>query len=242
MVAQRRAHLERSRRTVTGNGSTKTLFDPVRSALVSIRLWNSFRMSRRLPRCLRTEDSKSEAEAPPPVGRWIRLSAVLCMGFARTTTHTAARLTFEVYLASTGAGPVVQFNQAGPVTGGTPTHSPSTQCLPGSAGCNAQWRILWNSGGDTGYQTLYPREQRVWLVQQFGLPLPSERRRRPSISTLRARRIQTSRPRLTLMTLARFGRRFHPAPPASPMSCRWPRNRSPISAGQPPAAYSISPN
>lgn len=65
---------------------------------------------------------------------------------------------FQVHLASTGAGPVVQFNQAGvPVTGGT-TY-PFTfyaSALTGSAGYNAQWRILWNVGGDTGYQTFTP--------------------------------------------------------------------------------------
>ena len=61
---------------------------------------------------------------------------------------------FEVHLASTGAGVLVEFNQAGvPVTGGT-TY-PFTfyaDALAGSAGQNAQWRILWNTGGDTGYQ------------------------------------------------------------------------------------------
>jgi beta-glucanase (GH16 family) len=65
---------------------------------------------------------------------------------------------FEVYLASTGAGPVVEFNQSGvPVTGGT-TY-PFTffaDALSGSAGYSAQWRILWNAGGDTGYQTYTP--------------------------------------------------------------------------------------
>lgn len=65
---------------------------------------------------------------------------------------------FQVYLASTGAGPVVQFNQSGiPVTGGT-TY-PFTfyaNALDGSVGYSAQWRILWNSGGDTGYQTYTP--------------------------------------------------------------------------------------
>lgn len=65
---------------------------------------------------------------------------------------------FEVRLASTGAGPVVEFTQAGiPVTGGT-TY-PFTfyaNALSGSAGYNAQWRVLWNAGGDTGYQTFNP--------------------------------------------------------------------------------------
>lgn len=65
---------------------------------------------------------------------------------------------FEVYLASTGAGPVVQFNQSGiPVSGGTvyPFTFYSDQ-LAGSQGANAQWRILWSPSGDTGYQTFTP--------------------------------------------------------------------------------------
>jgi hypothetical protein len=65
---------------------------------------------------------------------------------------------FEVHLASTGAGPVVEFTQAGiPVTGGTAY--PFTfyaNALTGSAGYNTQWRVLWNAGGDTGYQTFNP--------------------------------------------------------------------------------------
>jgi beta-glucanase (GH16 family) len=65
---------------------------------------------------------------------------------------------FEVHLASTGAGPVVQFNQAGsPVTGGTTyPFSFYSMALAGSQGYNAQWRILWNTGGDTGYQSFTP--------------------------------------------------------------------------------------
>jgi CxxC motif-containing protein (DUF1111 family) len=64
---------------------------------------------------------------------------------------------FEVYLASVGAGPVVQFHQVVPVVGGTTypfTFYAAT--LPGSQGQVAQWRILWNAGGDTGYQTFTP--------------------------------------------------------------------------------------
>ena len=65
---------------------------------------------------------------------------------------------FEVHLASTGAGPVVEFTQAGvPVTGGTVY--PFTfyaNALTGSAGYNTQWRVLWNAGGDTGYRTFNP--------------------------------------------------------------------------------------
>jgi hypothetical protein len=65
---------------------------------------------------------------------------------------------FEVYLASTGAGPVVEFAQAGvPVTGGTVYPFVFyANALNGSAGYNTQWRVLWNAGGDTGYQTFSP--------------------------------------------------------------------------------------
>jgi len=73
---------------------------------------------------------------------------------------------FEVSLASTGAGPVVQFNQSGiPVTGGTVY--PFTffaNALSGSAGYNAQWRILWNAGGDTGYQAYTPGNNAYALI------------------------------------------------------------------------------
>ncbi|MGH7988853.1 MAG: family 16 glycosylhydrolase [Limisphaerales bacterium] len=73
---------------------------------------------------------------------------------------------FQVYLASTAAGPVVEFNQSGiPVTGGT-TY-PFTfyaNALTGSAGYNAQWRILWNAGGDTGYQTFTPGNNAYGLI------------------------------------------------------------------------------
>jgi hypothetical protein len=64
----------------------------------------------------------------------------------------------EVRLASTGAGPVVELTQASvPVTGGT-TY-PFTfyaSALNGSAGYNAQWRIIWNAGGDTGFRSFSP--------------------------------------------------------------------------------------
>ena len=73
---------------------------------------------------------------------------------------------FQVHLASTGAGPVVQFNQSGiPVTGGT-TY-PFTfyaNALSGSQGTKPQWRILWNAGGDTGYQTYTPGNNAYALI------------------------------------------------------------------------------
>jgi hypothetical protein len=65
---------------------------------------------------------------------------------------------FEVRLASTGSGPVVEFVQAGvPVTGGTVYPFTFYACaLTGSVGYSAQWRVVWNSGGDTGYQGYSP--------------------------------------------------------------------------------------
>jgi hypothetical protein len=70
----------------------------------------------------------------------------------------AGSFNYEIHLASTGAGPVVQFNQSGvPVTGGAVyTFSFESDRLAGSQGDSDQWRILWNAGGDTGYQTYTP--------------------------------------------------------------------------------------
>ncbi len=36
--------------------------------------------------------------------------------------------------------------------------------LTGSAGDNDQWRILWNAGGDTGYQTFNPGNNAYGLI------------------------------------------------------------------------------
>jgi plastocyanin len=73
---------------------------------------------------------------------------------------------FEVHLASTGAGPVVEFTQASvPVTGGTVyPFSFYANAQSGSAGYNTQWRVLWNAGGDTGYQTFTPGNNSYSLI------------------------------------------------------------------------------
>jgi CxxC motif-containing protein (DUF1111 family) len=65
---------------------------------------------------------------------------------------------FQVHLASTGAGPVVEFNQSGiPVTGdSTMPLIFYADALAGSQGYNAQWQIVWNAGGSTGYQSYNP--------------------------------------------------------------------------------------
>ena len=88
----------------------------------------------------------------------------------RTNSHPhGGAFHFEVRLASTGAGPVVEFTQSGvPVTGGTAyPFSFYANALTGSAGYNAQWRVLWNAGGDTGYQTFTPGANTYTLVSNL---------------------------------------------------------------------------
>jgi len=89
--------------------------------------------------------------------------------------HTGSSYDFQVYLASIGAGPVVEFNQAGvPVTGGTVYPFVFfADALTGSAGYNAQWRVLWNSGGDTGYQTFTPGNNSYAVISNSVTAPPS---------------------------------------------------------------------
>ena len=66
------------------------------------------------------EDLKAEAEATA-TGWTVDTAAGGPVYAVRTNDNPhSGSYNFEVYLASTGAGPVVQFNQSGiPVTGGT---------------------------------------------------------------------------------------------------------------------------
>jgi hypothetical protein len=99
-------------------------------------------------------------ESPGSAANWSVTQAVggPVYGVRTNNSPHSGSFHFEVRLASTGAGPVVEFTQAGiPVTGGT--GYPLTfyaKALAGSAGYNAQWRVLWNAGGDSGYQTFNP--------------------------------------------------------------------------------------
>ncbi|MGC9944173.1 MAG: di-heme oxidoredictase family protein [Verrucomicrobiota bacterium] len=142
----------------TGNGQTNTYFDP-------------FPMGTRTYQVLDMVPAIPASSAEPTNGGfesgtggsatdWTVDTAAggPVYGVRTNDNPHSGSYNFEVYLASTGAGPVVEFNQSGvPVTGGT-TY-PFTffaDALSGSAGYNAQWRILWNTGGDTGYQTYTP--------------------------------------------------------------------------------------
>ncbi|MGO9479540.1 MAG: family 16 glycosylhydrolase, partial [Limisphaerales bacterium] len=141
---------------VTGNGATNTLFDPVSSG--ARRYQDLEIIPGTPPSTASPANGGFETGSGATATSWTVDTAAGGPVYGVRTNdnpHSGSSFNFEVHLASTGAGPVVQFNQAGvPVTGGT-TY-PFTfyaDALTGSAGYNAQWRILWNVGGDTGYQT-----------------------------------------------------------------------------------------
>ncbi len=143
---------------VAGDGFTHSLYDPVASGLRSYQV-------------LEMVPGAAPVSASPTNGGFEFGSGVIASNWSVTTaaggpvygvrTNNSPRsgaFHFEVKLASVGAGPVVEFQQAGvPVTGGT-TY-PFTfyaKTLTGSAGQSPQRRILWNVGGDTGYQGFTP--------------------------------------------------------------------------------------
>ena len=85
---------------------------------------------------------------------------------------------FEVHLASTGAGPVVQFQQANvPVTGGVSyTFSFYADRLAGSAGDVDQYNIQWYGPGllsQTGFQTYTPGANAYAQTTITGLVAPT---------------------------------------------------------------------
>ncbi len=152
---------------VTGNGTTNTVFDPIPGGTRLYRVLDIIPGTPAVPGNLVTNggfENGSGANA----SNWSVDTAVggPVYGVRTNNNPHSGSFDFQVYLASTGAGPVVQFNQSGiPVTGGT-TY-PFTfyaNALTGSAGYNAQWRILWNAGGDTGYQTFNPTNNAYGMI------------------------------------------------------------------------------
>src|ERR1035441_5865105 len=79
-------------------------------------------------------------------------------GIRTNDSPNSGSFNFQVHLASTGAGPVVEFNQSAiPVVGGTSyPFSFYSKALSGSQGYSGQWEIQWNVGGSTGYQNFTP--------------------------------------------------------------------------------------
>jgi beta-glucanase (GH16 family) len=143
---------------VAGNGSTNTVFDPVPNG--ARKYQNMEIIPGTPPSSASPTNGGFETGSGSSANNWTVDTAAggPVYGVRTNDNPHSGSFNFEVHLASTGAGPVLQFNQAGvPVTGGT-TY-PFTfyaSALTGSAGYNAQWRILWNAGGDTGYQGFTP--------------------------------------------------------------------------------------
>jgi CxxC motif-containing protein (DUF1111 family) len=141
-----------------GDGTTNLLYDPVPSGLRRYQVLEivpGSPASAGLP-----SNGGFESGNGINASNWVVSQAVGGPVYAVRTNSSpkTGSFCFEVHLASIGAGPVVEFTQSAvPVTGGT-TY-PFTfyaNALTGSAGYNAEWRILWNAGGDTGYRAYTP--------------------------------------------------------------------------------------
>ncbi|HUJ09342.1 MAG TPA: family 16 glycosylhydrolase [Verrucomicrobiae bacterium] len=140
---------------VAGNGTTHTNFDPFPSGS---RLYQDLEIVPGTPPSpAAPANSGFETGSGSSADSWTVDTAAggPVYGVRTNDSPHSGSFDFQIHLASTGAGPVVQFNQSGvPVTGGTVY--PFTfyaKALAGSLGYNAQWRILWSPSGDTGYQT-----------------------------------------------------------------------------------------
>jgi CxxC motif-containing protein (DUF1111 family) len=143
---------------ISGDGTTNSLFDPVPSGVRRYQVLELVPGSG--PSSTVPLNGGFELGNGTTASNWVVSQAAGGPVYAVRTNGTpnSGSSAFEVHLASTGSGPVVEFNQgAVPVTGGT--RYPFTfaaNALTGSQGYNAQWRILWNTGGDTGYQGYAP--------------------------------------------------------------------------------------
>ena len=143
----------------TGDGTTHTLFDPVPSgtrAYQDLEIVPGTPPSAALP-----ANSGFESGTGSTASNWTVDTAAggPVYGVRTNDNPHSGSYDFQVHVASTGAGPVVQFNQSGiPVTGGTSyPFSFYSDALAGSAGDVPQYDIVWNNGaGSTGYQNFTP--------------------------------------------------------------------------------------
>ncbi len=141
-----------------GDGTIHMLFDPV---LPGSRQYQDLEIVPGTPpSAALPANSGFEAGSGSTASNWVTDTAVggPVYGIRTNDSPHTGSFNYQVHLASTGAGPLVQFNQSGiPVTGGTVyPFSFWSKALAGSQGQSAQYRILWNAGGDTGYQTFTP--------------------------------------------------------------------------------------
>ena len=151
---------------VPGSGTTNTLYDPVPSGA---RLYHVLEIIPGTPPVNpMPANAGFENGSGATATSWTVDTAVNgpVYGVRTNDSPHGGSFNFQVHLASSGGGPVVQFNQAGvPVTGGTVY--PFTfyaKALTGSAGYNAEWRVLWNAGGDTGYHAFTPGNNSYSLI------------------------------------------------------------------------------
>ncbi len=149
-----------------GNGLTNTLYDPVASGVRNYRVLEMVPGS--APTAALPANSGFEQGSGTIASNWVVTTAAggPVYGVRTNTSPRSGSFNFEVRVASTGAGPVVEFQQTGvPVTGSTAY--PFTfyaKAVTGSAGHSAQWRIFWNAGGDTGYQGFAPGNNAYALI------------------------------------------------------------------------------
>ena len=148
---------------VVGDGSAHSHFDPVASGV------RAYQVLEMVPPSVATpENGGFESGSGTIASNWSVTTAAggPVHGVRTNSNPRGGAFNFEVHLASTGAGPVVEFRQSGvPVTGGAAY--PFTfyaKALTGSMGHNAQHRILWNAGGDTGYQGFAPGNNAYALI------------------------------------------------------------------------------
>jgi CxxC motif-containing protein (DUF1111 family) len=140
---------------LSGSGSVQSLFDPVPLGIRQYRV--SEFVPGAAPVTANPANGGFEFGTGSVASNWVVTTAAggPVYGVRTNNSPRTGSQHFEVRLASTGAGPVVEFQQTGvPVTGGASyPFSFFAKAVTGSAGHVPQWRVLWNAGGDTGYQS-----------------------------------------------------------------------------------------
>lgn len=154
---------------IAGDGTTHTVFDPFPPG--SRQYQDLEIVPGTAPSAALPANSGFEIGNGTTASNWVTDTAVggPVYGIRTNDSPHSGSFNYQVHLASTGAGPLVEFSQAGvPVTGGTTyPFSFYSMALPGSQGQSTQWRILWNAGGDTGFQTFTPRKRLVCPIQHL---------------------------------------------------------------------------
>ncbi len=160
---------------ITGDGTTHTNFDPV--PLGNRQYQDLEIVPGTAPTTASPANGGFEAGNGSTATSWTVDMAVGGPVYAVRTNDSphSGSYNFQVHLASTGSGPLVQFNQPGiPVTGGTTyPFSFYADALSGSSGQSTQWRILWSPSGDTGYQNFTALETDAYALFSTSVTAPT---------------------------------------------------------------------